>query len=117
VGEIGKAEKQATRVEKVPVEEPQGADEATLKVEPALADEGVEIALGIGEFGENVEEEVIGEEEGGVGFGEIGGRGLGGLLGGAGWGLELHGEDHMILEGLLGVLEPELRPACGPLLH
>lgn len=111
VGEIGEAEKQATRVEKVPVEEPQGADEATLEVEPALADEGVGIALGIREFGEDVEEEVVGEEEGAVGFGQIGGRSFGGLLGGAGGGLELHGEDNMVLEGLLGVLEPEVRPA------
>lgn len=97
----------------MPIQKLQGADKATLEVKPALANEGVGVALGIGKFGEDFEEELVGEEERGVRMGESGSQGfgyIGGLSGGGRERLKLHGPDNM-LEWRLDVLEPEVRPA------
>lgn len=73
VGEIGETLNQSARLDEPPIEDLEGPDESALEVEPALADEGVGEALGVGELGEDPEEGLVGEEEGAVNFGEIGG--------------------------------------------
>ncbi|KAJ8650249.1 hypothetical protein MRB53_003272 [Persea americana] len=57
LGEVGEAGGEAPGVEEVPVEELEGAAEAAVEGEPALADEGVWEVLGRGEEGEDAKEE------------------------------------------------------------
>lgn len=72
VGEIGEAFNQPARLDEAPVEDLDEPDEVALEVEPALADEGVGEALGVGKIGEDPEEGHVGKEKGAIDLGQIG---------------------------------------------
>lgn len=87
-----------------------------MNVQPALADEEIREPLGIRHSTEYVEQNLVGQQEGTVDFGEIGEKGLGfGVIRVfLGERRELHSENHWV-EGLVGVgvLDPEVGPAGG----
>lgn len=118
VGEVGEPVEHPAGVEEAPIENLEGAQEAAVEVQPALADEGVVEVLRERELGENQEEELVGEEGGEIGPGRgrerEGEVGLGGRRGCGGGGSErlcLHLEDCM-LQSLL--FRQHLRQAQRP---
>lgn len=74
VGEVGEPVGYPTRIEKAPIEDFEGLEKTAMEVKPALADEGVVGVLREGKLREDREEELVGEEGGGIGCRRVQGR-------------------------------------------
>lgn len=86
-----------------------------MEIQPTLANEEIRESLRIRHSSEHVEQNLVGQQEGSVDFGEIGEKGLG-------FGVirvfirerrELHGENYLVERLGVGVLDPEVGPAGG----
>lgn len=71
VGDIGEPAEKPAGVEEGPIQELEGLHQAAVEVQPAPADQRIGSVLGDGELGEDVEEDVIGKEGGGIGWGLV----------------------------------------------
>lgn len=70
-GEVWKPVSDPTGIEEAPIEDSEGLEETAMEVEPALADEGVVWVLRKGKLREDGEEELVGEEGGGIRCGRV----------------------------------------------